>query len=131
MDITPRNSFNSRLADRYWQIPTDIPMATPYNVPIGTHLCDTLGYICHPQRYETFHKRGIFKGKYPDTNVESQLYNLDYYNLYDTICNDENTYKKMQPELIKEKYNGIPKCDLMNPPRLFNNVSKLNKYNQY
>jgi len=131
MDITPRNTFNCKLAGRYWQIPIDIPQATPYNVPIGTHYCDTLPFLCHPQRYETFHTKGPFKGKYRDIDTESQLYSLDYYNLYDDICTREATYKRLSPELIKNQFTRIQKCDLYNPPRLFNNTSKLNKYNQY
>lgn len=121
MDATPRNIFDCRLSNRYWQVPIDIPMATYYNVPIGTHFCDTLPYLCHPQRY----------GKYRNIDRESDLYSLDYYNLYDTICTKEKTYKRLQPELIKQQYNGIPPCDLINPPRLFNNTTKLFKYNQY
>ena len=82
MDLTPRNSFNCRLAQRYWQIPTDVPKATHLNTPIGTHFCDTLGFICHPQQYKNIHDGR----NYRNINTESILYNLDYYNPKGVNC---------------------------------------------
>lgn len=117
--IDPRNQFNGRLSQRYWDIPTDIPRATPYNTPIGTHLCDRLGFICHPQRYPNIHG-----GNYPDTDNESDLYNLDYYNPLDVLCQQQQNLK---PELIKQHYNGINRCQTT--PQLWRNHSKLLKYN--
>ena len=130
----PRDKFNQRLAGRYWDIPTDIPQATPYNVPIGTHPCDTLPFLCHPQKYETFHRGRLFDGFYPETNIESSLYNLDQYNPRDLPCPQQPqrgyTPQRLSPELIAQQYSGIQrKCQLT--PRLWNNTTKLYKYNQY
>jgi hypothetical protein len=125
----PRDTFNSRLAGRYWDIPTDIPQATPYNTPIGTYPCDTLGFLCHPQKYETFHHGRLFDGFYPETDIESSLYNLDQYNLYDLPCHLKSP-QQLRPELVSQQYSGIQrKCQLT--PRLWNNTTKLYKYNQY
>lgn len=138
MDISPRNTFNCRLAGRYWQIPTAIPQATHYNVPIGTHFCDQLGFLCHPQEYRTFHRSGEFDGRYRDITQESKLLNLDYYNLYDSpSCpgggqTSANPQQQLSPELIKRHYQntvGQHKCPTT--PKLWYNTTKLHKYNQY
>lgn len=127
MQSTPRNEFNCRLADRYWQVPTAIPKATQLNTPIGTHPCDQVGFFCHPQEYQTFHRNGIFNGKYPDTNQESSMYNLDYYNPYDQT---PQIPQQMSEELINKHYSGVQReCQVT--PRLWNNTTKLFKYNQY
>ena len=119
MDLTPRNQFNCRLAQRYWDIPLDIPRATHYNVPMGTHYCDQLGYLCHPQDYSTFH------GSYRNIPVESELLlNLDYYNPFDIPCDYQ---QKLSPALIKAQYSGINRCQTT--PKLWNNHSKLHKFN--
>jgi hypothetical protein len=125
--ITPRNDFNCKLADRYWQVPTAIPRAAHLNTPIGTHLCDQLGFICHPQQYQTFHRGPEFGGKYPETNVESALLNLDYYNPLDQV---DKFPQKLSPELIDYHYRGVRRrCAVT--PRLWHNQTKLFKYNQY
>lgn len=124
MDLTPRNTFNCRLAGRYWQVPTDIPKATHLNTPIGTRYCDTLGFICHPQKYETFHG-----GNYRDIDVESSFYNLDYYNPLEVNCQSEQQFKTqtMSPELIQTHFNGVDrKCQVT--PKLWHNTTKLYKY---
>tara|TARA_R100001163_G_scaffold65745_1_gene64439 strand:- start:7273 stop:7698 length:426 start_codon:yes stop_codon:yes gene_type:complete len=126
--ITPRNNFNCRLADRYWQVPTAIPRATHYNVPIGTQLCDQLGFICHPQQYQTFHKDGYFEGKYPNIDVESSFRNLDYYNVLDIDC---QVPQQLSPELIDSHFSGPQRGPCQTTPRLWNNTTKLFKYNQY
>lgn len=135
MDMSPRNTFNCRLAGRYWQIPTAIPQATHYNVPIGTHLCDQLGFICHPQEYRTFHRGNDFDGKYREINQESILLNLDYYNPYDSpecaqgIQPDPH---QLSPELVKIHYqNSVGQQKCPTTPKLWHNTTKLHKYNQY
>lgn len=121
MDLTPRNSFNCRLAGRYWQIPTAIPQAVPLNTPIGTRPCDTLGFMCHPQEYKTFHG-----GNYRNIDRESQLYNLDYYNPLDA---NGTQIRYMTPELIAQQFQNVNRCIIT--PKLWNNTTKLNKYNSY
>lgn len=121
MDSTPRNQFNSKLLDRYWDIPLINPRATYLNIPIGTYYCDQLGYVCHPQKYVTQH------GDYPNTETESQLFSLDYYNPRDTI---ENYSQCLSNNLVNDHYNNkFDNC--MITPRIWNNTSKLYKYNQY
>jgi len=123
--VVPRDTFNYRLSGRFWDIPTDIPQATPYNTPIGTHPCDTLPFLCHPQKYETFHRGRLFDGFYPETDIESSLYNLDQYNPYDRPC--KSTQQQLTPQLVATKYSGIRrKCPTT--PQLWNNTTKLWKY---
>jgi hypothetical protein len=120
MDLTPRNGFNCKLANRYWTVPIDLPKATHLNTPIGTRYCDTLPYMCHPQQYKTQH------GTYRDIQTESILsMNLDYYNPYDVPCN--NT-QKLSPELTNTFYpQKMDPCTAT--PQLWRNNSKLHKYN--
>ena len=131
MDLTPRNQFNCRLNDRYWQVNIDLPKAVPYNTPIGTHPCDTLGFICHPQTY----------GKYRNIELESCLYNLDYYNLYDVNCREKinsnkrdsvldctSSARRMSPELVKNVFQP-PRSNCAQLPGIWNNNTKLWKYN--
>jgi len=120
--MNPRNQFNNRLSERYWDIPTDIPRATQYNTPIGTKYCDTLGFICHPQQYPNIHG-----GNYPVTNIESSLYNLDYYNVYDTSCQPlQQTHQQLSQELINQHFQNIKCVPTAKPWR---NHTKLYKYN--
>lgn len=126
----PRDSFNVRLSDRYWDIPTDIPQATPLNTPIGTRPCDKLGFLCHPQKYETFHHGKLFNGFYSETDIESSLYNMDQYNPNDMPCNGKTIQQQLQPSLIAQQYSG-PQRTCPSTPRLWNNNSKLYKYNRY
>lgn len=133
MDISPRNTFNCRLASRYWQVPTDLPKATHYNVPVGTHFCDQLGFLCHPQEYQTFHRQGEFNGCYRDIDQESQLKNLDYYNPEDSIlcpsgAPGKDLFMRMDPSLVQAHYAQNRIC--VATPRVFRNTSKLYKYNQ-
>jgi len=125
MDLTPRNQYNCRLSSRYWDIPTDIPKATHFNTPIGTRYCDKLGYLCHPQQYKTFHQ----PGNYPDTQRESKLYNLDYYNPIDYGCSNTET-QKLSPELIGQHFNNNIQNSCITTPRLWNNTTKLWKFDQ-
>jgi len=113
---TPRNQFNERLGNRYWDLPTAIPSAVPYNTPVGTHLCDRRPFICHPQKY----------GKYPNVPVESVLLNLDYYNLYDTPESCEAPTQSLSPEMIQKYYTPNRICPL--GPKVFRNNTKLWKY---
>jgi hypothetical protein len=124
----PRDSFNNRLLDRYWDIPTDIPQATQLNTPIGTRPCDKLAFMCHPQKYKTFHRGRIFDGSYSETDIESSLYNMDQYNPFDMAC--KGTKQQLQPSLIAQQYSG-PQRTCPTTPRLWNNNSKLFKYNQH
>ena len=119
MDTTPRNQFDDKLADRFWDIPIDIPKATHLNTPIGTRYCDQMGFICHPQTYETFHP-----GTYRNIQAESKLsLSLDYYNPYDVgACQQQ----KLSQELIKKHYDGASYCT----PKMWNNHSKMHKYNR-
>ena len=126
--MDPRNNFNCRLADRYWDIPTAIPKATHYNTPIGTHLCDQLGFLCHPQEYKTFHRGGVFDGTYPNVDQESSFRNLDYYNPLDL---DPQFPQQLSESLINQHYSGPSRGQCQTTPRLWNNTSKLFKYNQY
>lgn len=120
MDLTPRNSFNCRLAGRYWQVPTNIPKATHFNTPIGTRFCDTLGYMCHPQEYKTFHG-----GNYRNIDRESQLYNLDYYNPLEASCPHT---QQLNQNLINQHFQNVNRC--LTTPKLWNNTTKMYKYNQ-
>lgn len=117
--MKPRNQFDCRLAQRYWDIPTNIPRATPLNTPIGTHYCDQLGFMCHPQKYPN----KLYGGSYPHVGVESNLLNLDYYNVYDNTCNLE---QKMDPRLVQQHFQNI---GCLPTPQLWRNHSKLHKYN--
>ena len=119
MDLTPRNQFNCQLAQRYWDIPTDVPKAVHYNTPIGTKYCDQVGYMCHPQDYHTFHG-----GQYRNVPVESKLYNLDYYNPFDYSCHQ---VQQLSPELINAQFRGVDRCQTT--PKLWRNNTKLYKYN--
>lgn len=118
MDLTPRNSFNCRLAGRYWQVPTDLPKATHYNTPIGTKFCDTLGFMCHPQTYPNMHG-----GNYRNIDHESMLYNLDYYNPLEGACPQT---QKLSDVLIDTHFQNVHRCQTT--PKLWNNTTKLYKY---
>lgn len=121
MDITPRNQFNNKLANRFLDIPTDIPKAVHFNTPQGTHYCDQLGFLCHPQDYQTFQSQN----NYRDIQVESQLYNLDYYNPFDY---SSQGVQELHPELIQSHFNGdVDRCSVT--PKIWYNHSKLHKFN--
>jgi len=115
----PRNQFNERLSNRYWDIPTAIPQAVPLTSPMGTHLCDRRGFYCHPQDY----------GKYKNIPVESVLRNLDYYNLYDVPKDCLGPKQKLNSELIQKQFTLNRQC--LTTPELFRNNTKLWKYRVY
>lgn len=119
MDMKPRDQFDCRLAQRYWDIPTAIPKAAHLNTPIGTHYCDQLGFVCHPQKYPN----KLHGGNYRNVSAESRLFNLDYYNVYDTAC---NTTQKLDPRLVRQHYQNI---GTLPTPQLWRNNTKLHKYN--
>lgn len=126
MDITPRNSFNCQLAQRYLEIPTAIPQATYLNIPIGTRFCDTVGFMCHPQTYQNFHEPNE---TYPNVRVETSMYNLDYYNPLDNPAKDDPCNLRVQPDpSLDHFFENHNQCH--ETPKLWRNSSKLYKFNQ-
>lgn len=128
MSFPPRNQFNSRLSMRYWDIPIDVPQAVQLNTPIGTRPCDTLGFICHPQKYVNYHD-----GKnYRNIDVESDItYNLFYYNPFDCT---RVQHPCMNKALVDYHFSGISTNELLKKQscpyntRVWNYSSKLDKF---
>lgn len=142
----PRESINKNINIRQFDIPlSSIQNATYLNIPTPTEskMCNDCFYdnpIHHPQTYKTYQNKEYH---YPNINIWNDLRGLTYYNPFDCINMKKQkieNIKNMNKQLVNGKFSGDFKkcqslCDkkqeikLVPTPLLFNNNSRLHKFN--